>query len=184
MPRLCPLPYARTCKQMSRWIDFARESGQIRGGPYSSTSALDPRLEVAIIFTTVPGTTAALEAAGKLAQGLNAKLRLLVPQVVPYQFPLTRPPVDLDHARRAALALLTGLCLSEHMTIQICLCRSRQECWNRAVPAGSLVLVGGRRSWWAKSERRLAERIRSLGHEVIFVSQKRERPCLTRFTSS
>lgn len=175
MPRLCPLPYAQTCKQMSRWIDFARESGQIRGGPYSSTRALDPRLEVAIIFTTVPGTRAAVEAAGKLARGLGAKLTVLVPQVVPYQFPPTRPPVDLDHARQAALALLAGLCLSEHdMTIQICLCRSRQECWNGAV-AGSLVLVGGRRSWWARSERRLAERIRSLGHEVIFVNQEGRR---------
>jgi hypothetical protein len=158
---------------MSRWTDFARESGQIRGGQYTSTNPPDLRLEVTVIFTTVPGTTAALEAAGTLARGLNAKLRLLVPQVVPYQFPLTRPPVDLDHARQAALSLLPCLCLSEHdMTIQICLCRSRQECWNRAVPAGSLLLVGGRRSWWARSERRLAERIRSLGHEVIFVNQE------------
>lgn len=161
---------------MSRWTDFARECRETRGARYASTSAPNSRLEVTVIFTTASGTTAALEAVDGLAGGLDLRLTLLVLQAVPYALPLSRPPVNLDHLRRVALLLVTGVCASgQEIVIQIILCRDRDEGLRRAIPARSLVIVGARRCWWARSERRLARRLRSLGHEMIFVKAERVR---------
>jgi len=155
---------------MSRWTDFARASGKTQRASDAPTSAPESRLEVTVIFTTVSGTTAALDAVYRLASGFDLRLTLLVLQVVPYAVPLFRPPVSVDHLRRVALSLVTGACVNwPEIAIQILLCRDREECLRRTIHAGSVLFVGGRQSWWARSERRLARRLKSLGHEVIFV---------------
>ncbi len=48
-------------------------------------------LSVTVVFTTVPATLIALQRGGELAQQLGARIRILVPQVVPYPLPIDRP---------------------------------------------------------------------------------------------
>ena len=158
-------------------IGAGREfEGLLRAKSLRDDNGRGPKPHLTVMFTTRLGTPAALEAAGRLAQGLDASLTLLLPQVVPYALPLMRPPVDLHHVRRAALSLLPEICLSAGpTTVQICLCRSRRECWSGASPPGSLILIGGRNSWWRRSEKRLARRMRALGYEVVFVSAEEGR---------
>src|SRR5260370_449279 len=54
------------------------------------------RLEVAVVFTSAAPTIAALRKAGALADRLNARITLVVPQIVPYPLPLESSPVLLS----------------------------------------------------------------------------------------
>ena len=141
--------------------------------PEHSGSQLSLRLTV--IFTTVPGTGAALATAGGFAQDLGLRLTLLVPQVVPYQLPITRPPVAVSHIRQMALSLISASRLNAHdVNVQIWLCRDRLECLRHCMMAQSVVFLGGRNSWWRTRERRLGRALRSMGHDVVFVGQEEQ----------
>jgi hypothetical protein len=42
----------------------------------------------------------------------------------------------------------------------------------RSLVPGSLVLMAIQRSWWRTSEKRLAARLRKLGHQVVWVESE------------
>ena len=65
----------------------------------------DRKFEINVIFTTPQGTQAAMNAGQELAQDLDAQILLLVPQVVPIQFPLSNPPVSIAFTARRAYEL-------------------------------------------------------------------------------
>ena len=163
---------------MSDWT-IRRESKR-EGAPVVLTGERPPlnagagrRLDLTVVFTTRPGTAAALSLAGKLARDLDASLFLVVPQVVPYRIPLNCPLVSLSHIKRLMMSLIAASpARGLDVAIQICLCRDRKQCLSRFVTPNSVVLVGGRGSWWVRKERRLARLMRSQGHEVIFVDQE------------
>ena len=48
----------------------------------------DEKLDIAVVFTSVEWPLAALKEAGNLANSLGARIKLVVPQVVPYPLPL------------------------------------------------------------------------------------------------
>jgi hypothetical protein len=48
------------------------------------------------------------------------------------------------------------------------LCRDRVETLRKVLKPHSLVVIGGRRSWWPTPENRLARQLRRSGHEVVF----------------
>lgn len=126
-----------------------------------------------MIFTTPKGTEAALKKGASLARGLGANLQLLVPEVVPHRLPIDRPPVALEHTREVSLALTSEFAAGGHdVVIEVCLCRDAQDCLVRSVSPRSLILVGGRDSWWSTPERKMTRSLRALGHEVIFVEQR------------
>src|SRR5450755_347074 len=60
-----------------------------------SVEDVGQRLNIAVMFTSVDSTLAALKEAGNLANSLGARITLVVPQVVPYPFPLENPPVPV-----------------------------------------------------------------------------------------
>ncbi len=126
----------------------------------------ESNLEVAVVFTSVSATLAALNRAAVLAQSLSARIALLVPQVVPYPLPLESPPVLLDFSQRrfqviaAEVPVQTG--------VRIYLCRDRLEALKTALAPRSLVVLGGSRRWWLGAEQRLARQLRRAGHEVVF----------------
>jgi hypothetical protein len=133
-------------------------------------------LRLTVVFTSVPGTVAALVRAGRLARDLDLSLTLMVPQVVPYQVPVTSPPVAVSHTRQMALALISESNLNAcEINVQICLCRDRLECLSRLMSARSIIFVGGRDFWWRTRERKLARALRALAYEVIFVDQEERR---------
>ena len=126
----------------------------------------DSPLEVVVLHTTTKGTLRALKTAACIAQGLAARIRLLVPQAVPYPLPLDSPsiPKEFTERRFQTVASEAGV----ETRIDIRLCRDRWVLLESALKPRSLVVLSGRRSWWPTSESRLAGRLRRLGHQVVF----------------
>src|SRR3981189_1190106 len=60
----------------------------------------DQKLNISVVFTSVESTLAALKEAGNLANSLGARIKLIVPQVVPYPLPLETPPVLLGFSEK------------------------------------------------------------------------------------
>ncbi len=127
-----------------------------------------PRLNVAVVFTSVDATLVALREAGVLAVRLGGQIVLLVPQVVPFPLPLTSPPVLLDWSERRFRVLAAESPVET--TVRIYLCRDRMETLLAVLSPHSLVVVGGpkRKRWRPSGEKRLARTLRRAGHEVIF----------------
>jgi hypothetical protein len=126
----------------------------------------DLSLNIAVVFTAVESTLAALREAGALAESLGAQITLLVPQVVPYPLPLESPPilVKFNEKRFHVIARQSPV----KTKVCIYLCRDRLETINSVLRPSSIVVIGGRKRWWPTSEARLARKLRNAGHEVIF----------------
>jgi len=126
----------------------------------------DSRLNICVIFTAVETTLGALKHAGALASNLGGCISLVVTHAVPYPLPLNKPPVsDAWNARR--FRVIAGQSRVE-TKVAVYLCRDRTEALKVVLKPRSLVVVGGRKTWWPTSEKRLAARLRRAGHEVIF----------------
>jgi len=127
----------------------------------------DRQLNVAVVFTSVDSTLAALKEAGALANSLGARIRLVVPQVVPYPLPLESPPilVDFNENRFRVMASESPV----ETSVQVYLCRDRVETLLHMLGPSSLVVIGGRKKWWPTSEKLMARRLRQAGHKVILM---------------
>ena len=128
------------------------------------------QLDVAVVFTSADATAAALRKAGALADSLNARIKLVAPQVVPYPLPLESPPVLLDFSehRLREIALESPV----ETTIQIYLCRDAWDALKTVLAPHSLVVIGGKRRWWRTREESLARKLRRAGHEVVFTEME------------
>jgi hypothetical protein len=125
-------------------------------------------LEVTVVFTKVPATLRALKMAAELAHNLNGRIRLLVPQVVPYPLPLEKPTLSEEFNRRRLQTLASQGSIDTR--VEVWLCRDRYDALCRALEPDAIVVIGVRRSWWPAAEKALARRLRRKGHEVILVS--------------
>jgi hypothetical protein len=130
----------------------------------------EPRLRLAVVFTSIEATLAALKKAAQLATRLGARITLLAPQVVPYHLPLESPPVLLDWNERRFRVIAEETPVET--TVQIYLCRDPLETLKSVLSPGSLVVIGGNSRWRPDAGRRLARRLRGAGHEVIFTEKK------------
>ena len=134
-------------------------------------TAVGGRLEVVVIHTAIPATLQALKIAATLAQGLSAQIRLLVPQVVPYAVPLDSPPVPISFLERRFRVVAQKS--ATETSVEIILCRELLPALQALLRPRSLVVLGERstRWWrlpWPGAERKLARRLRRLGHQVVF----------------
>lgn len=129
------------------------------------------RLNIAVIFTSVEATLAALRKAGALASDLGARITILAPQVVPYPLPLESPPVLLDWNERR-FSVIAGASPVE-TSVCLYLCRDSAETLTRALRPHSVVVIGGRKGWHPfGSEKRLTRLLRRAGHEVIYAEME------------
>lgn len=128
-------------------------------------------LDIVVVFTGISGTQAALNAAGAMARGLNTRVRLVVPQAIPYVYPLNQAPIATGFTERF-LADLVGKAAngSTETAIEIYLCRDRLRTMREVLKPNSLIVIGGRKRIWPTKESRLAKKLRSNGHEVIFAA--------------
>jgi len=126
----------------------------------------DLSLNIAVVFTALEPTLAALKEAGALAQSLGAQITLLVLQLVPYPLPRESPPmlVDFNEKRFRVLASRSPV----KTRVCIFLCRDRMETIMNVLRPNSIVVIGGRKRWWPTVDKRLAHKLRTAGHEVIF----------------
>jgi hypothetical protein len=137
------------------------------GDPASSAiEKTKSRLNVAVVFTSVESTLAALRKAGALADRLSGRITLLVPQVVPFALPLTSPPVLLDWNEKRFRVIANESPVET--TVRSYLCRDRLETLRTVLAPRSLVVVGSHKRWWPTAEKRLVRQLRRDGHEVIF----------------
>jgi len=134
------------------------------------TGESESRLNVDVVFTSVEPTLAALKKAGALASRLNGRITLVVPQIVPYPLPLKTPPVLIEFNERRFRIIASESPVET--TVRIYLCRDPLETLAAVLQPHSVVVVGGRRSWWPTAEKRLARKLRRVGHEVIFTESK------------
>src|ERR1035441_8751451 len=119
-------------------------------------------LEVTVVFTKVPATLRALKMAAELAHNLNGRIRLLVPQVVPYPLPLERPAVSAEFSRRRLQTLASEGSIDTR--VELWLCRDRYDALCQALKPDALVVIGVRRSWWPAAEKGRSEE-RRVGKE-------------------
>jgi hypothetical protein len=141
------------------------------GRPNQTTGVeADRQLNIAVVFTSVEATLAALKEAGNLANSLGARIKLVVPQVVPYPLPLNTPPVlvEFNESRFRVMASESPV----ETSVQIFLCRDQFETLVSVLKPGSIVVVGGRKRWWPTKEETLARQLRRAGYEVLFKETK------------
>ena len=126
----------------------------------------DQKLNIAVVFTSVESTLPALKEAGNLANSLGARIKLVVPQVVPYPLPLETPPilVEFNENRFRVMASQSPV----ETSVQVYLCRDRFETLVSVLKAGSIVVLGGKKRWWPTKDELLARQLRRAGYEVLF----------------
>jgi len=130
----------------------------------------ESKLDISVVFTSVDATLAALKEAGNLAASLGGRITLILPQIVPYPLPLTSPPVLVDFNERR-LRVIASHCRVE-TRVTIYLCREAFETLQSVLKPHSLVVVGSRKRWWPTAEKRLAARLRRLGHQVVVTERE------------
>ncbi len=130
-------------------------------------------LALNVAFTSEQATTAALRYAAQLAEGLGARLRVIVPQVVPYGRDLNDPDVNPEVAANRALEAIGAAGVDAD--VNVVLCRDPAEGLHSALGADGLVVIGGGSRWWSFGERSLTHRLADLGHKVLFVEGERDR---------
>jgi hypothetical protein len=141
--------------------------GEQYASPSSRTEA-HPTLEVNVVFTTYRSTLAALKTAGNLVRHLDARIRLLVAQVVPFALPLDCPPVSVPFTQERCRSLASECAEASEVQINLYLCRDKRQVLRQVLRPRSLIVVGGSRRWWSTPEEKLATMLRNDGHRVIF----------------
>jgi hypothetical protein len=129
----------------------------------------EQHLSINVVCTTSAATLHALKQAGELAHHLGARIRIVVPHVVPYALPIDRPAVDPNFRLRQFRTFFFQHAIETHIDVR--LCRDAHECLKQALAPQSIVLIGGRKRWWPTREKRLAKTLSLAGHHVIFVPQ-------------
>jgi len=124
-------------------------------------------LQIVIPHRTPELTRAALKYAASLANDLDVRLRLIDVHVVPWGVPLDEPPVNPKYLTRRIRGLAQESTLP--VSAEVVYAREWELGFRRSLGPGSLVLMPIKRSWWRTSDKRLAARLRKLGHQVIWV---------------
>jgi hypothetical protein len=124
-------------------------------------------LNVAVVFTSIATTLAALRKAGARAGRAQTGITLIVPQTVPYPLSLNDPPVSPDFTARHFRVLAEESPVET--TVRIYLCRDRLETLLKVLDPHSLVVIGGCRRWWPTADARLTRQLQRSGYRVVFV---------------
>ena len=123
-----------------------------------------------VIFTGVKGTSMALKTASQLAADLNACIRIRAAFAVPMRLPLDHPQISIVFMEKLLSDLAAQLPEdAPEATGHIYLCRDRLETFSRVLFPNSLVVIAGPKRPWRTDESRIARRLQSNGHRVIFV---------------
>ena len=153
--------FERTMNTTEKFVSGADEGIQ----PALPTPA---EFEVVVIFTRTRSTLRALKVAGRLAKGLGARIRVIVPQVISYPTHLSEDFVESVFLQ-FPLRTIVGDSRVE-TRIDIRLCQDQLAMLRRVLPPHSLVVLSmgsGRR---LTAEFRLGRDLEAAGHQVIFVN--------------
>jgi len=129
-----------------------------------------PQFRLNVLATTEKATVAALRSAARLAANLGAQITLISLEIVPWQFPLEKPPVAVALLEQKLYCLVyrAGI-IGEEVRIQLCLCRDSHQGLQRILQPHSIVVLAESEHWWSRREHDLKDFLTALGHKVIFV---------------
>jgi hypothetical protein len=132
------------------------------------TAADSPtKLDVVVLFTTDFLTESALFAARRLADELDALIRLVRIEDVPYPLPLDLPRISAEFLQNGMVPLA-----SRHGAhVQICFARNTFEGMLYLLSKKSVLVMAARRRWFrflhATREECLARTLQSRGYSVL-----------------
>jgi hypothetical protein len=128
-------------------------------------------LDLVVPFTTPELTRQALDAANRMGAGLNATLRLVKVQVVPYPMGLDQSPVYLEFLKEQLAQFISEL----PTTGEIRLARDFDEGLEGTLTRGSVVVLATRTRPWRTRTERLAASLLRAGHNVVLVEHEKQR---------
>jgi hypothetical protein len=126
--------------------------------------------EVFVLFTTRPGTIAALRRGSQLSVKLGVHLKALMLYEVPQTLPLDEralPEGFLDDQMRAFESNFPA-----GMSLRVILCRHSLRTLRQILPAHALIVLGGKKCWWPTGESSVARMLRRDGHKVVFAESR------------
>jgi len=148
---------------MNQQINAIPDTGQI--ATEHAESGL--RLDLVVPFTTPGLTRAAVAAATGMAAGLNAAIRLIKVQCVPYPLDLNQSPVGLGFLRQQLDTFHSTLPL----TGEIMLAREFEAGLRGALHTDSLIVLSYCKRPWRTRNERLAASLQKEGRKVILLLQ-------------
>jgi hypothetical protein len=125
----------------------------------------EAELDLVVPFTTPNLTRSALNAANRMGGGLNASLRLVKVQIVPYPLQIDQPPVYLDFLKNQLAQFRSEL----PMTSEVRLSREPEAGLLGALRRDSIVVLATSRRPWRTRNERLAAKLRHAGHKVVLI---------------
>jgi len=124
-------------------------------------------LDLVVPFTTPELTRAALDAAGRMGAGLNARVRLVKVQVVPFPLDLDQSPVYIDFLKDQLEGFRSDLPAAR----EIRLARDFNDGLLGTLGGGSVVVLAIPKRPWTTRNERLAAALRRSGRQVVLVTQ-------------
>jgi hypothetical protein len=134
--------------------------------PADFVSPVVTDLQVVIPHKTPEQTRAALKYSAGLAADLSVRVRLIDVHVVPYGVAIDAPTVNPKHLERRLRQLAQESTLP--VSAEVVYARDWEQGLRRSLAPGSVIVMAMKRSWWPTKDKRLAARLRNLGHQVIW----------------
>jgi uncharacterized protein YlaN (UPF0358 family) len=134
--------------------------------PAQSVTDESAELDLVVPFTTPELTRVALDAASRMSAGLNAVIRLIRVQVVPYPLPPDQSPVYIEFLKEQMAALRSDLPVAR----EIRLARSFEDGLRGTLAGESVVILAAPKRPWKTRYERLAVALRRAGHVVVLVN--------------
>jgi hypothetical protein len=144
-----------------------RESTQFGSGVIEQAQH-EAELDLVVPFTTPELTRAALGGANRMGAGLNATLRLVKVQVVPFPLDLNQSPVYIDFLKEQLAQFHSDL----PVTGEIRLAREFEAGLLGSLGRDSVVILATPRRPWRTRNQRLAATLRRAGHKVILMNEE------------
>jgi len=136
--------------------------------PARSVVSAQAAMDIVVLYTTVPETLQALKMAAHLAHDLSARIRLLVLEVVPYPLPIDQPDVALPFTQQRFRTLAENASIETRVDVH--LVRDAEKTIETVLERNSVIVLGGRCSWWPTAQRKLANRLKRAGHIVVYAA--------------
>jgi hypothetical protein len=127
----------------------------------------DGGLDLVVPFTTPALTQAALDAANQMGTGLNASIRLVKVQVVPFPMDLNQSPVALDFVREQMRHFRSEL----ETQPEIRLAREHTPGLVGTLRPNSVVVIAYRKRPWRTREERLAGALWKAGYHAVLTGE-------------
>jgi hypothetical protein len=127
----------------------------------------EAELDLVVPFTTPRLTRVALDAANRMGSGLEAAIRVVKVQVVPYPLRVGQSPVVMDFLKAQLQTLQSALPLRA----EILLTRDFEPTLETALNQHSIVVLASSARPWRTRTERLACRLRRAGHTVVMVKE-------------